>query len=76
MVTLAETYTTARDVLIATQSRMTPRVQQALASVARERESNEETRKDRGSTKTELDPSLRGIPEALLEKVGGSPLPV
>ena len=50
---------------------MASRVQQALASVASEGENdNRETKEDRGGTKTEVDPSLRGIPESLLDRVG------
>ena len=67
---LTECYTTAQDVLNATQGRLTPRVQRALEGVATTSErKGAEPVKEVGGVSAPLDPALRGISQKLLEKV-------
>ena len=69
---LPESYTTAQDVLNATQDRLAPRVQRALEGVAGASEAAraERVREERrGERDTQLNPALRGVSQKLLEKV-------
>ena len=67
---LTESYTTAQDVLNATQARLAPRVQRALEGVARSSVGAEPARNDGGvSVAPSGNPALRGVSQKLLEKV-------